>query len=92
MDRSNLLTGKILHADPIQISSQQIDHGMSGAAVLDTKLNLVVGLVAARYFPKTWLKGDIAFAVDAKVLTFDPFCFKLREEPLPLRPDLSLYE
>lgn len=78
--------GKILHADPVQISSQQIDHGMSGAAVLDTELNLVVGLVAARYFPKTWAKGDIAYAVDAKVLTFDPFFFKPREEPLPLRP------
>jgi tetratricopeptide (TPR) repeat protein len=82
--------GKILHADPIQISSQQIDYGMSGAAVLDTKLNLVVGLVAARYFPKTWTKGDIAYAVDAKVLTFDPFHFKLREEALPLRPGPSI--
>ncbi len=78
--------GKILYADPVQISSQQIDYGMSGAAVLDTELNLVVGLVAARYFPKTWAKGDIAYAVNAKVLTFDPFCFTLREEPLPLRP------
>ena len=77
--------GKKLRSDPIQISSQQIDYGMSGAAVLDTKLNLVVGLVAARYFPETWKKGDIAFAVDAKVLTFDPFFFKLREEALPLR-------
>jgi len=78
--------GKILHVDPIQISSQQIDHGMSGAGVLDTEINLVVGLIAARNFPKTWLKADIAFAVDAKVLTFDPFCFRLREEALPLRP------
>jgi tetratricopeptide (TPR) repeat protein len=78
--------GKTLHADPIQISSQQVDHGMSGAAVLDTELNLVVGLVSARYFPKTWIKGDIAYAVDAKVLTFDPFCFTLREKAFPLRP------
>jgi hypothetical protein len=84
-------TSKVLLADPIQISSQQIDHGMSGAAVLDTKLNLVIGLIAARNFPKTWLKADIAFAVDAKVLTFDPFCFKLREEPLPLRPAPSFW-
>jgi tetratricopeptide (TPR) repeat protein len=78
--------GKILHADPIQISSQQIDHGMSGAAVLDTEINLVIGLIAARNFPKSWLKADIAYAVDTKVLTFDPFCFALREEALPLRP------
>jgi tetratricopeptide (TPR) repeat protein len=81
---------KNLHLGPIQLSSQEIDHGMSGAAVLDKEKNLIIGLVAERYFPKTWTKGDIAYAVDTQVLTFNPFCFKLRKEPLPLRPAPSI--
>lgn len=54
--------------------------------MLDTKLNRVVGLVSARYFPKGWIKGNISYAVDNRVLTFNPFLFTLQNEPNPLRP------
>lgn len=77
---------KNLQKWPIQLSSQELDYGMSGSAVLDKEKNLVVGLIAERYFPSGWQKGDIAYAVDAVVLTLDPFSFKFREDPLPLRP------
>jgi hypothetical protein len=70
-----------LRVDPMQLQSRQIDAGMSGSAVLDTKRNLVIGLVAERYFPaKVAIKDDVSWAADAKILTFDPF------DPLPLQP------
>lgn len=73
---------KKLHAQPLQLQSRQIDRGMSGAAVLDTKRNLVVGLIAARYFPATAVKDDIGYAVDASVLTLDPLKLPVRDEIL----------
>ncbi len=72
--------------DPIQLKSTEIDSGMSGSAVLDAERNLVVGLVAERYFPTGWVKGDIAYAVDNVVLTFDPFKLDLKDEDLPKGP------
>jgi len=72
--------------DPIQLKSTEIDSGMSGSAVLDAERNLVVGLVAERYFPNGWVKGDIAYAVDNVVLTFDPFKLDLQDEDLPKGP------
>jgi len=72
--------------DPIQLKSTEIDSGMSGSAVLDAERNLVVGLVAERYFPTGWVKGDIAYAVDNVVLTFDPFKLDLQEEDFPKGP------
>jgi hypothetical protein len=77
---------KNLRADPVQLQSRQIDRGMSGAAVLDEEHNLVVGLISERYYPSGPVKDDIGYAVDAYALTFDPFNFRLRREPLPLRP------
>ena len=80
-----------LYVDPMQLQSRQIDVGMSGAGVLDVERNLVVGLVAERYFPKYKgpIKDDVSWAVDSKILTFDPFNFSLRVDPLPLRPAAS---
>ncbi len=78
---------RVLHSDPVMLTSQHIDSGMSGAAVLDVVRNLVVGVIA-----ETWDSGrefadrDTNFAVDAVVLTFDPFNFPLRDEPLDKRP------
>jgi len=75
-----------LQVDPIQLESRDIAEGMSGAAVLDANRNLVVGLVAERYYAEDSDDDDIGFGVDSKVLTFDPFDFEVRGEALGLRP------
>jgi tetratricopeptide (TPR) repeat protein len=77
---------KVLLVDPVQLKSTDIDRGMSGSAVLDIERNLVVGLVAERYYPKNQIKPDLAYAVDNRVLTIVPFQFSLRDEPNPLQP------
>lgn len=59
--------------EPLQLSSQDLDSGMSGAAVYDVNRNLVVGFVF-----QTWDSGgsfkdrDLAFAVDAALLANSP--------------------
>ncbi|MBI5955180.1 MAG: tetratricopeptide repeat protein [Chloroflexi bacterium] len=75
-----------LQADPVQLKSRDIASGMSGAAVLDVTRNLVVGLVAERFYPENAVQDDIGYGVDSKVLTFDPFDFVLRGEALELKP------
>ena len=77
---------RTLQVDPIQLKSREIAAGMSGAAVLDVTRNLVVGLVAERYYPAGAVQDDLGFGVDSKVLTFDPFDFELRGEALALKP------
>jgi tetratricopeptide (TPR) repeat protein len=73
-----------LQADLVQLSSRQIDKGMSGAAVLDEERNLIVGLIAERHYPdNTSIKDDVGYAVDAYVLTFDPLNLPVRDAPLP---------
>ncbi|NMG21062.1 trypsin-like peptidase domain-containing protein [Brasilonema bromeliae] len=73
----------VLHGDPLMLSCQHIDSGMSGAAVLDTERDLVVGVIA-----QTWDSGqsekdrDTSFAVDCKVLTFDPMRLPLAGMPI----------
>jgi hypothetical protein len=63
--------GERLQADPIQLKSGEIDRGMSGAAVLDTERNLVVGIIAETYYPENISKhSQTGWAVDARVLTF----------------------
>ncbi|MCK4856619.1 MAG: tetratricopeptide repeat protein, partial [candidate division Zixibacteria bacterium] len=76
-----------LQADPISLKSGEIDRGMSGAAVLDTKRNLVVGIIAETYYPKNVSKhSQIGWAVDANVLTFDPLKVPIYEgESLELK-------
>ncbi|MFE9169011.1 tetratricopeptide repeat protein [Streptomyces kebangsaanensis] len=77
--------GHSLLLDPVQLESQHIEAGMSGAPVLDVARNLVVGVVS-----ETWLSGpsakdrDTAWAVNADVVRFTPLSIVLREEPLPL--------
>lgn len=77
---------KVLLVDPVQLESTNIDRGMSGSAVLDIERNLVVGLVAARYYPKGLIKPGLAYAVDNRVLTYIPFQFPLSSEANPLQP------
>jgi tetratricopeptide (TPR) repeat protein len=79
-----------LQVDPVQLKSRDIAAGMSGAAVLDVERNLVVGLVAERYYPANAVQDDIGYGVDSKVLTFDPFDFVLRGEALELKPSPEL--
>lgn len=78
--------GQNLQTDPVQLRARQIAPGMSGAAVLDTERNLVVGLVAERYIPAGAVQDDIAYAVDTIALTFDPLNLGLRDTPLEKRP------
>ena len=76
--------------EPVQLLSNQINGGMSGAAVLDKDRNLVVGLVSETWFPDQSTKDrDTAWAVNARVLSFEPLSILLRDEPLPLLPALQ---
>jgi hypothetical protein len=79
--------GSATQVEPVELQSSQINQGMSGAAVLDVERNLVVGLVSETWFPDRSTKDrDTAWAVNARVLTFDPFNFPVRQDSLPLRP------
>ncbi len=77
--------GTRLQAEPVELRTRDIRPGISGAAVLDTDKNLVVGLISERYFPDSPVQDDIGYAVDNHVLTFNPFKFTLRDEPLARR-------
>lgn len=71
-----------LSADPIQLESSQINCGMSGAAVLDTQCNLVVGIISEVWFPdRTGKDRDTAWALNARALGLAPFCLPLWEQP-----------
>lgn len=61
-----------LQVEPIQLDSKHINHGMSGAAVLDVKRNLVVGIISMAYITDRYEDRDTRWAVDARVLAFDP--------------------
>jgi tetratricopeptide (TPR) repeat protein len=79
--------GHTLLVNPVQLLSRGIRPGMSGAGVLDVERNLIVGLIAERWRPgDSPVDDDIGWAVDCYVLTFDPFNFPLRDEPLNKRP------
>lgn len=79
--------GLRLHMEPIQLKSPEINSGMSGAAVLDTKRNLVVGIISDTWIPDPSMKDrDTGWGINARLLTFKPFNLPLREDDLPLRP------
>lgn len=63
--------GAILRENPLQLESGQIMPGMCGAAVLDIENNLVVGIVSEVFSPDK--QHEISLAVNARVLTFEPF-------------------
>jgi hypothetical protein len=78
--------GRVFQAEPVQLQSSQINQGMSGAGVLDIERNLVVGVVSETWFPDLSTKDrDTAWAVNARVLTFDPFLLPVQDAPYPLR-------
>ncbi|HEY4302877.1 MAG TPA: trypsin-like peptidase domain-containing protein [Gemmatimonadaceae bacterium] len=75
--------------DPVQLRAEggTINSGMSGSGVLDTELNLVVGLVSAVWNPdETGHDRDTGWAVDARVLSLDPLQLPVRSTALPLEP------
>ena len=77
-----------LLVDPVQLKSGDLNLGMSGAAVLDVDpdRNLVVGIISEVYFPDNSTKDrDTAWAVNARVLTFDPANLPVQYEPYPMR-------
>lgn len=79
--------GQNWQVEPVQLKSSEIAPGMSGSAVLDTQRNLVVGLVALAWFPDQSTKDrDTAWAVNARVVGFDPLCLSLQDVALPMRP------
>ncbi len=81
--------GKRLLAEPLQIESPSVDQGMSGAAILDSVHDQVVGIVS-----ETWHSThvstkdrDTAFAVDARVLALAPMNLPLQALPQPQSPE-----
>ncbi|KPL03186.1 MAG: hypothetical protein AMJ90_03890 [candidate division Zixibacteria bacterium SM23_73_2] len=74
-----------LQAEPVQLKSQHINFGMSGSPVLDNKRNLIIGIISETWFPdKSPKDRDTGWAVDAKVLSFNPMLLPVQEESLPL--------
>ncbi len=71
-------------AEPLQLSSSEIDKGMSGAAVLDMELNVVVGIVSQTWYANGNGKDrDTAFGVNAHVLTLPPLLIEAYTGELP---------
>lgn len=67
---------------PIQLKSEDIDKGCSGAAVFDEERNLVVGIIMQTWPDTTATDRYTAWAVNARVLTSSPFDLPVREAPL----------
>jgi len=76
-----------LQAYPLQLSSEDIDKGSSGAAVFDFKRNLVVAIITQTW-PDTTTGTDrnTAWAVNARVLVLPSFNLPVREAPLERKP------
>ena len=82
---------KVCQMDMIQLESNKIRGGMSGAPILDKERNLIVGVVAQRYKPNQEAdfnpEDDTAFAVDSCVLSLDPLKLNLYPNyALPRKP------
>ena len=75
---------KKFQGEPLMRASQNIDKGMSGAPVLDTSRNLIVGVI---YLAWGSAEGphdrDTGLSVDARVLSLEPLCLTLEENDLP---------
>jgi tetratricopeptide (TPR) repeat protein len=84
--------GRKLRCDPLRLDSKHIENGMSGAAVLDTDFDRVVGIISETYDSGRELTNrDTSFALSTDVLVFDPFLISLESmsssELLPPTPD-----
>lgn len=74
--------------DPFKIISQDVDSGMSGAAVFDVTLNAVVGIISRTVDVVNAKNRDTSEAVNIRVATFDPLNISLYNGtlPVPLEP------
>lgn len=63
-----------LLSDPLQLWSQQINYGMSGAPLFDRELNQVVGIISETFYPEEGVQLDwgTAWAIDGRVLQAFP--------------------
>ncbi len=69
-----------LQVNPVELRTRDIRPGVSGAPVLDTKRNLVVGIIAKRYNPgDSSVNDQFGWAVDAQVLSFSPMNLALQD-------------
>lgn len=80
------IDGRTLRTDVYELRTRDIRPGHSGAAILDTEDNLVVGIVTSRWNPMGGTADDnIGHGTDALLLGFEPFeayGIELRDEPL----------
>jgi hypothetical protein len=62
---------KYLRADPLELRSDNVNRGMSGAAILDMKRDRVVGLITHQLSFRETIPGrGTAFGADAKIVLF----------------------
>jgi tetratricopeptide (TPR) repeat protein len=73
--------GSKLYGEPLMLSSQHIDQGMSGSPVLDIERNLIIGVVS-----QAWESAGLAhdrdtgLAVCAWVLSLDPLKLEMHDD------------
>lgn len=79
-----------IQVDPLELRTQEVDHGMSGAAVLDIETNLVVGIISETWNPRLSdtpdANRDLSWAVNARVLRLPPLVLSLQDAPFEKRP------
>ncbi|MEL6307086.1 MAG: trypsin-like peptidase domain-containing protein, partial [Chloroflexota bacterium] len=64
----------------LQLDTKQVSGGMSGAAVLDTTRNLVVGVISMKLFTDYHQLRDNAYAVESMALTVAPLDLTFHEQ------------
>ena len=76
--------GVNLACQPLQLTSQQIDYGMSGAPLLDMDVKQVVGIVSETFYPSEGSPKDqdTAWAVDGRILGSFPESVRPRSSAL----------
>jgi tetratricopeptide (TPR) repeat protein len=76
-----------LQYERVMLESQHIESGMSGAAVLDPELNLVVGVIAETSDRvKKPSDRDTSIAVDVLIFRSSPFDLPIHDGPFELGP------
>ncbi len=76
--------GFTLQADPVELESNQINQGMSGAGVLDFERNLIVGIISEFWRAKPdGIDQGTAWGVNARVLSLPPLDLPLQDAPQP---------
>ena len=74
---------KRFQGEPLMLSSQNIDKGMSGAPVLDTSRDRIIGIIFLAWDSAEGSHDrDTCLSVDARVLSLEPLCLALEENDL----------